>query len=395
MLGSVSVLLFASVTEAAVQAFVNSIIGLMIFAVLILPVLIIPYIFIKLGSVAGKVQSFVNNTAKGRGVLGKAAQGAASRGIESKAGKWAARNDGSLRSRVGGYKTQRDFKRSQRSAQAKRLQEDALASRIGSDSAYRAAAGGAHAAAVAQGIRDKRLKEEDDNASAVLRGAGIYNPMELEQIVRGRSGRGAGGQVVNGAGDEALQRVAARQIIASQSSDQLNNILQEQSGADYQMVYSEIQKQYSTAKGAGAHFVKFDPSKPEDARGWSERTIQIKAAEAVSSLAPEKIVEQDGGTMASVVQGVSKQLQDLQALRAAPTPDTARISEIEGSLKSLATTIASVKSNVNTYNKAKQPVRSAIDTLSSMPELQALVGPLPPPPSTGTGTPPSPPPTGP
>ena len=218
--------------------------------------------------------------------------------------------------------------------------------------------------------------------------------MELEQIVRGKSGRGAGGQAVSGAGDEALQRVAARQIIASQSSDQLNNILQENSGADYQMVYSEIQKQYSTAKGAGAHFVKFDPSKPEDARGWSERTIQVKAAEAVSSLAPEKIVEQDGGTMASVVKGVNAQLQELQTLRTQATPDTARIGELEGSLKSLATTIASVKSNVNTYNKAKQPVRSAIDTLSNIPELQSLVGTLPPPPAS-PGTPPSTPPTGP
>lgn len=393
MLESVSVLLFASVTDVAVQAFVNAIIGLMIFAVLILPVLIIPYVFIKLGSVAGKVQSFMNNTAKGKGVLGKAAYGAAGRGIERKAGKWAARGDGSLRSRVGGYKTQRDFKRSQRSAEAKRLQEEGLAKRITSDSAYQQAAGGQRAVAVARGIQEKRLKEEDENATATLRAAGIYHPEQLTKIAEKSEAVGVTGEKVNGASSEALQRVAMRQLISAQDSGALNQIISTDSAADKTMLYEEIQKQYSTAKGAGAHFVKFDPgaelkdannnvildrqgqSIKLDANGWDANRIKSEAVNSLGSLSFEKLVAQDSAAAKSAWSGFAegKGSADARAaLQAAAREAIARPEILKG---------------------AKLDVRVALEGIASgTPPPAPTPRPQSPP---NPPTPPSPPPTGP
>lgn len=377
-----------NITEELVNQFVAFWVLIGMFTVLMLPVIAIPYIFVKMGSVAGKVQGKLNSmgrSARGSatGAAKREAKGAMGRGIERKAGQWAKHApEGSLRRRAGGYKTHRDFARSQGSAEAKRMQEDALAARIRTDDRYRERAGGIHATAVAQGIQDKRHKEEDDNADAVLRGANIYNPGHWETIARGGqvTGMDAAGNAVNvsGAGDAALQRVAARKIIASQSSDNLNNVLEEGSGADYQMVYSEIQKQYSTAKGGGAHFVKFDPSKPGHANGWSAAEIQKQASAAVSALAPEKFVEQDSGTMDVAIKGVRAKLQDLQSLRAvsSPSPEQgAQMKALEGELKSLATTISSIKGNINTYNKAKEPVRAVIDQLHEIDDLRNMAPP--------------------
>lgn len=417
--------------DDAIEPYVDFWILIGMFMALMLPIFAIPWLFIKMGSVAGRIQAKMNSSARGArnaatGLAKREAKGAAGRAWERKAGEWAKNGEQraaaggkrGLRGTVGGYKTQRDFRRSQGSAEAKRMQEDALATRIDRDQRYRDASGGAHASAVAQAIQDKRLKEETDNASAQLRGAGIYNPQKLAEVAAGSDSVvgtkvGADGRAAtvnaSGEGGRALQRAAMQQLIAAQDSESLNKLVStdhvdeekdpntgrvikrtEYKNADKQMLYEEIQKQYSTAKGAGAHFVAFSPKNAGD--GWSQTQIQEQAAQAVSKLAPEKLVQQDGGTMKAALQGVQAKVTTLQTLQAT-TGRTAEQNEqlkaLTSELGSLAKSIASVKGNINTYNAAKQPVRDAIDSLHGIDALRNLAPAAAP---SGGGTPPAQPP---
>jgi len=167
--------IFAADLGIAVELFLNALLGVMIFAVLFLPLLIIPYVFIKLGSFAGRVQGFLNNTAKGKGMLGKAAYGAGGRAWQNKSAQWAGRQDGSLRSKVGGFKSQRDYKHRRNKAEADRAQEGAIMDRALRDPRYARSAAGpggqpgidrVRAAAVA--AEAKIAREDADNRISLL-----------------------------------------------------------------------------------------------------------------------------------------------------------------------------------------------------------------------------------
>lgn len=374
-----SLLIYADFVEDSLEPFITMMIFMGMIIALMLPIIAIPYIFIKLGSVAAKIQAAgnkaVRNTAMGRNALGKAARGAAGRGIERKAGQWAARGDGSLRSKAGGYKTQRDFRRSQQSAEAKRLQEEGLAKRITTDSRFQQAAGGQRAVAVARGIQEKRLKEEDENAAATLRTAGVYNPAELANIASKRTGVGVTGESIDGASSEALQRVAMRQIVSAQDSTALNKIISTDSASNKTMLYEEIQKQYSTAKGAGAHFVAFNPAETDAqgnltaANGWSRDRIKTEALTGLSKLSFEKLVAQDSDAAKSAWAGFAegKATPEIrQALQAAAREAVSRPEILKG---------------------AKLDVRVALEGIASGTPPPPQPTPTPPPPPNPGGGP--------
>lgn len=358
----------ADFLEVVIGPFVNVLIFIGMIVALMLPIFAIPYLFIKMGSVAGKMQAALQKTARrtagGKNALGKAARGAAGREWERKAGQWAAKGDGSLKSKVGGYKTQRDFKRSQQSANAKRLQEEGLEKRIAGDPQYRTAAGGTYADTVAQGIRDKRLREHEDNAEALLRRDNIFAPKDLRTLGDG----GVVGSIdTRDQSDEvaqAISRVAVRRSVAAQDSDNLNHFVSDQSTADKDMVYSEIQKQYSTAKGAGAHFVNF--GKDGNFNGWDPNRLAQEAAEAYATLAPEKAVQQDGGTMKMVVQGFNNKQQQVQTLLATPNRSQAQennLNELLNQMQVVKKKLDDIKANPTTYNAAKESVQQSMEDL--------------------------------
>jgi hypothetical protein len=359
--------------EGTIEPFVTAIIFIGMIVALMLPILAIPYIFIKMGSMAAKLQSMGNNmfkrTATGKNALGKAAQSAAGRQWDRKAGQWAARNDGSLKSMVGGYKTQRDFKRSQQSAAAKRLQEEGLERRIASDPRYRAAAGGTYADTVAQGIREKRLKEHEEQAEALLRSRNVYAPTDLRALAAGGVAGGIDASDRNDEVAQAISRVATRRLVSAQDSESLNELISDTSTSDKQMVYAEIQKQYSTAKGAGAHFVEFGRDATDLQTGWSQPKIAEKAAEAVIKLAPEKVVQQDGDTMKVAFQGFQAKQQQVQVLlsNTARTPnEDAQLNKLLGEMQSAKDKIAAIKANPNTYNAAKQAVQEQLEEIDKI-----------------------------
>lgn len=249
---------------------------------------------------------------------------------------------------VGGYNARRDFKRKAHEANAARNQEEALAGVIGAGvndktgeirkGSYAGRAGGDRAVAMARAIYEKREKEETENAMSAIRSAGVFSPADLQTLAAGGSVTGTRGSL-NARGSRSLQRAAMQQIIAAQDAEQLNNMFAGKikldaagnkvrgtdgafvrdaatAAADQEMLYEEVQKQYATAKGAGAHFVKFAPGKGRGAGGvYTQRELEDQAAVALSSLSWQKLASQDGPSVQLAAEGLKRLSRDSDAYR--------------------------------------------------------------------------------
>lgn len=160
---------------------------------------------------------------------------------------------------------------------------------------------------------EKQEHEEAQQAAFVLERNRVNTPLELAKIAAGGEATGLTGQTVDGAGNRAMQLAAIQKIIKAQDAEAIERMFMDRDGVvDKDMLVGELTKEqnYSTSKGAGAHFVKMQP------RTYTPSEIHEEAVGALSALAAAKLATQDGPAVVSAVegfkagQGTLKQRQD-------------------------------------------------------------------------------------
>lgn len=152
---------------------------------------------------------------------------------------------------------------------------------------------------------DRLEQQEINDAAFVLRRRNIQAPGQLYDIARGGSTTGYddnGNPVtVSSAGDTAMQRAAMKALIGAQDSEQLENLFKD-AGTNHRALVNEINQQYSTAKGAGAHFVKLKP----ELAPYTTDDIQKEAVNALAELSYQKLASQDSQSVQSALEGFRK-----------------------------------------------------------------------------------------
>jgi hypothetical protein len=180
--------------------------------------------------------------------------------------------------------------------------------------------------------QEKQEHEEASQAALVLEANRINGPGALAAVAAGGVGVGVDGRTVSGAGNRALQLAAMQKIIKAQDAEQLENLLMNQytetdaagntitrtGNVDQNMLYSEMTKEqnYSTSKGAGAHFVSRDLQPNPDGSPHTRAEIDNAAAVALSSLAADKLATQDGPSWDSASRGFAAGVGDATTLAA-------------------------------------------------------------------------------
>ena len=158
---------------------------------------------------------------------------------------------------------------------------------------------------------EKQEHEETQQAGLLIESARVTSPGQLAQIAMGRTATGVDGQTINGAGNRALQLAAIQKIIKAQDAGAIESLFRDP-GVDKNMLVSELQKEqnYSTSKGAGAHFVQMQP------RTYQQHEIDAQAAISMSALAADKLATQDGPAWDSAARGFAAGAGTLNQRRA-------------------------------------------------------------------------------
>ena len=386
-------------TANEVEGLQGSVMQIMALVVMALPLFSMPLLFKTAGGVLGRIDDMTKRGGRKGWDSDIRKRGAARVGGRMAANEWA--NKGGVRGAIGkgsrftgGYNARRKFKQQAQDTEASRRQEESLASVIersqGRPLGYANRAGGDRAIATAQGLREKREREETENAVSQLRAAGIYHPDRLVEIARGDktvqgTKLGVDGKTltVDASSSPALQRAATSQLVSAQDASGLEKLISSSTPTDKQMVYEEIQKRYTDSKSAGAHLVKFNPAEIDDqgnkisANGWSTERVKTEAAKALSSLSAEKLASQDGPAAQSAVEGYKILLDQVRSSTVTLPPAgfigalSQEQSELSGLVKSLQTlkaTAKAVDSNAQMKAKAKEGTRTAIEEILTLPD---------------------------
>jgi len=168
-------------------------------------------------------------------------------------------------------------------------------------------------------------------------------------LAAGRTATGIDGTVVNSANNRALQLAAIQKIIKAQDAEQIENMFMDRA-VDKTMLVSELTKEnnYSTSKGAGAHFVQMDP------HTYTRDQIDHEALIAMSTLAPDKLAAQDGPSWRSAARGFTT-ADPLTLTQRQTLWD--RANDIQGDPRAMAQLKGSARAAFNTiYNGGVRPI---------------------------------------
>lgn len=140
--------------------------------------------------------------------------------------------------------------------------------------------------------------EEASQGATLIEHAKVTSPGQLAEIAAGRAATGISGQTISGANNRALQTAAIQKIINAQDAGAIESMFMD-SAVDKNMLVGELQKEqnYSTSKGAGAHFVSMQPMT------YTRPQINEQAVSSMSNIAAEKLATQDGPAWASARAG--------------------------------------------------------------------------------------------
>lgn len=160
------------------------------------------------------------------------------------------------------------------------------------------------------GQMSKQEHEEASQAALVLEHNGVNSPMQLAAVAAGGVATGINGQV-SGAGNRALQLAATQKIIKAQDAQAIETMFMDPN-VDKQMLVSELTKEqnYTTSKGAGAHFVQME------ARNYTRPEIDRQAAISMSALKTDALASQDGPSWDSAHRGFRDNAGDAATLAA-------------------------------------------------------------------------------
>jgi|GEM_PF-6398624 len=171
-----------------------------------------------------------------------------------------------------------------------------------------------YAGGVAQ--RERLEHEEVQQGSMLIEATRITSPSQLANLAAGGTATGIDGRTISAANNRSLQLAAIQKIIKAQDAEQIENLFMnrmnvtrdrttgdvvssEQGNVDMDMLVGELQKEqnYSTSKGAGAHFVQMQP------RAYSQSEVRAAAVRGLSGLSADKLATQDGPAWQSAARG--------------------------------------------------------------------------------------------
>lgn len=277
------------------------------FIAVMLPIFAIPYIFIKMGSVAGQVQAKVSSARRSAqrtatGAAKGAAKGAGARAWQNKSAQWAARGDGSLRSKIGGYQAQRDYKRKANASEAHRMQESAIRAKLLNKSDPYAASvagpGGAQALATVRAnaqLAEQKASIERTNArqaefQVLGTSSGALRKMHTEFLQQGDV------EGANAALNQMMQQGAGGRQDAARALEEINNpsnnipMTEDMANKINQNIFAN----HSGAAGSRGDIGKGSMTTKQDQSG--ETTIQWGAKD-LNTLSISQLATQDPETI--------------------------------------------------------------------------------------------------